>query len=52
MRRINLTKREAKLILGIMDTTKYDNYWELWEFVDKKEIEKIQNKMEMVINET
>jgi len=49
MKEITLTKKEAKLLLGIMDTTKYDIYFELWEYVDDNEIERLEEKLKKVV---
>ena len=41
----SLTKKEIRLVLGNLDPVKYDDYFPLWEFVDKEEKIVLENKL-------
>ncbi len=45
MKEIKLSIKEAKLLLGYLDNIKFDNYYQLWEFVDNDEIIRLENKL-------
>lgn len=42
---VKLSKKEIKLILSSLDSCKYDEYYQLWEWVDEKETDKLEKKL-------
>lgn len=51
MNEIKLTDKELRLVLGILDTTKYEDYWREWEFASDKESLRLERKFSKKIKE-
>ena len=40
-----LTRKEIRLLLGVLDPIEYDTYHNLWEHIDKEESNVLQKKL-------
>lgn len=42
---IRLSKKQIRLLLSVLDSCKYDSYYEEWDWVDNKESKRLENKL-------